>query len=252
MSKTWAVTSPPREGEPVGTIGRGHYSCCNTVSLWIYPLLYPWHGVTADMYNRCQWKKESVVQFVQKRMGVVLRCTALRLVSLFQTLGFSLIFQAVYMVRIKQPNVTIHTSIGGQDSSVGRASDSWSKGCEFEFRQERWENFLLRSELTVLTVIQCPFHPRVTAVARKIPRSFCQKCRWQVRPKPLTQRSRRGLTMPLSWHSVRTYQETSSSGNTQSQSSQLTEPLWSDPGLQMELVCASYSPLKGQKKKIKK
>ena len=64
------------------------------------------------------------MQFVQKRMGVVLRCTALRLVSLFQTLGFSLIFQAVYMVRIKQPNVTIHTSIGGQDSSVGRASDS--------------------------------------------------------------------------------------------------------------------------------
>ena len=27
------------------------------------------------------------------------------------------------------------------------------------------------------------FHPRVTAVARKISRSFCQKCRWQVTPK---------------------------------------------------------------------
>ena len=25
-----------------------------------------------------------------------------------------------------------------------------------------------------------PFHPRVTAVARNSPRSFCQKCRWQV------------------------------------------------------------------------
>ena len=25
--------------------------------------------------------------------------------------------------------------------------------------------------------------PRVTAVARKRPRSFCQKCRWQVTPK---------------------------------------------------------------------
>ena len=31
--------------------------------------------------------------------------------------------------------------------------------------------------------IQCPFQPRVTAVVRKIPRSFCQKCRWQVTPK---------------------------------------------------------------------
>ena len=28
-----------------------------------------------------------------------------------------------------------------------------------------------------------PFHPRVTAVARKRPRSFCQKRRWQVRAK---------------------------------------------------------------------
>ena len=28
-----------------------------------------------------------------------------------------------------------------------------------------------------------PFHPRVTAVARKKSRSFCQKCRWQVTAK---------------------------------------------------------------------
>ena len=28
-----------------------------------------------------------------------------------------------------------------------------------------------------------PFHPRFTAVARKRPRSFCQKCRWQVTAK---------------------------------------------------------------------
>ena len=28
-----------------------------------------------------------------------------------------------------------------------------------------------------------PFHPRVTVVARKRPRSFCQKCRWQVTAK---------------------------------------------------------------------
>ena len=28
-----------------------------------------------------------------------------------------------------------------------------------------------------------PFHPRVTAVARKTSRSFCQKCRWQVTAK---------------------------------------------------------------------
>ena len=49
--------------------------------------------------------------------------------------------------------------------------------------QERGENFLLQSQLCVLTLIQCLFQPHVTAVARKIPRSFCQKCKWQVTPK---------------------------------------------------------------------
>ena len=41
--------------------------------------------------------------------------------------------------------------------------------------------------------------------------------------------------MPLSWHSMGTYQETSSqailSGNALPLSSQLAEPLWTDPGL---------------------
>ena len=32
-------------------------------------------------------------------------------------------------------------------------------------------------------LFQYPFHPRVTAVARKRSRSFCQKCRWQVTAK---------------------------------------------------------------------
>ena len=41
----------------------------------------------------------------------------------------------------------------------------------------------LQSQLCVLTLIRCPFQPRVTAVARKRPRSFCQKCRFQVTPK---------------------------------------------------------------------
>ena len=39
------------------------------------------------------------------------------------------------------------------------------------------------ARLLWLTLIRCPFHPRFTAVARKRPRSFCQKCRWQVTPK---------------------------------------------------------------------
>ena len=56
---------------------------------------------------------------------------------------------------------------GSRDSLLVRAPDSRSKGCEFESRQEQPENFLLQSQLCVLTLIRCPFHPRVTAVARK-------------------------------------------------------------------------------------
>ena len=36
--------------------------------------------------------------------------------------------------------------------------------------------------ITIL-VFRYPFHPRVTTVARKKSRSFCQKCRWQVTAK---------------------------------------------------------------------
>ena len=72
---------------------------------------------------------------------------------------------------------------GGGDSSVVREPDSWLKGRGFESLQERRENFLLQSQLSVLTLFRYPFHPRVTAVARKRPRSFCQKCRWQVTAK---------------------------------------------------------------------
>ena len=73
--------------------------------------------------------------------------------------------------------------VGSWDSLLVRMLDSRSKGCEFEFRQERRENFLLLGQLCVLTLIRCPFHPRVTAMGRKRPRIFCKKCRWQVTPK---------------------------------------------------------------------
>ena len=50
------------------------------------------------------------------------------------------------------------------------------KGCVFESLQEQWRFCWL--------LFRYPFHPRVTAVARKRSWSFCQKCRWQVTAKP--------------------------------------------------------------------
>ena len=83
------------------------------------------------------------------------------------------------------PLWTVHhyEKTGSQNSLLVRALDSWSKGCEFKSWQERQKTFLFQSQLFVLTLIWCPFHPCVTVVARKRPCSFCQKCRWQVTPK---------------------------------------------------------------------
>ena len=93
--------------------------------------------------------------------------------------------------------------------------------------------------LCVLTFIRCPFHPRVTAVAGKRSGHSAKSAGGRLHLNahtPLTQRSRSGLTMPPSRHSVGTYPETSSQATCQgtrghSRLSQLAEPLWTDPGL---------------------
>ena len=43
--------------------------------------------------------------------------------------------------------------------------------------------FFSQGRLSVLTLISVSVPPRVTTVARKKSRSFCQKCRWQVTAK---------------------------------------------------------------------
>ena len=43
--------------------------------------------------------------------------------------------------------------------------------------------FFSRVDFLCWLLFRYPFHPRVTTVARKISRPFCQKCRWQVTAK---------------------------------------------------------------------
>ena len=126
---------------------------------------------------------------------------------------------------------------GSRDSLLVRAPDSCSKGCGFESRQERRKNFFLQSQLCVLTL---------TAVTRKGPRSFCQKCRWHFTPKhaycldPTKSEWADYAAVQAQCGNQSGNQLTrNSSGNTRSQSSQLAEPLWTDPGQRVELVCAS-------------
>ena len=68
----------------------------------------------------------------------------------------------------------------------GKTPDLWSKGLRFKSQEEQQENFLLWGQLSVLTLIQYLFHPRVPTVVMlvgKRPQSFCPKCRWQVTAK---------------------------------------------------------------------
>ena len=124
------------------------------------------------------------------------------------------------------------------DNLLVRVPDLWLKGCEFESWQERRENFLLQSQLGVLIFIQCLFLPHVTTVARKRSRSICQKCRWQVTPKqaytldPMkSEWADYAAVQALSGNLSGNKLTRSLSGSTPSQSSQLAEPLWTDPGL---------------------
>ena len=62
----------------------------------------------------------------------------------------------VYKVSLKWPVIAV---IGGGDSSVVRAPDSWLKGRGFESLLERRENFLLQGRLSVLTLISVSVPP---------------------------------------------------------------------------------------------
>ena len=110
----------------------------------------------------------------------------------------------------------------------------------------------------MLTFIRCLFHPRVTAVARKRPLSFCQKCRWQGTPK-------HELTLDptksewADYAAVQAYCGNLSgneftrtlSENIRPQSSQLAELLWTDPGIKSGIRVFNFQT-KARTKKGKK
>ena len=80
---------------------------------------------------------------------------------------------------------------------VNKAVDKWGAGIAqwLERRTRDWKVagsnpcrsggsiFFSRVDFLCWLLFRYPFYPRVTAVARKRPRSFCQKCRWQVTAK---------------------------------------------------------------------
>ena len=84
-------------------------------------------------------------------------------------------------IYISRPKQEIHEGAGiaqwlehrTRDWKVAGSNPCWNGGRIFFSRVD----FLCR------LLFRYPFHPRVTTVARKKSRSFCQKCRWQVTAK---------------------------------------------------------------------
>ena len=60
-----------------------------------------------------------------------------------------------------------------RDRKVAGSNPCWNGG----------RIFFSRVDFLCWLLFRYPFHPRVTTVARKKSRSFCQKCRWQVTAK---------------------------------------------------------------------
>ena len=109
----------------------------------------------------------------------------------------------------------------------------------------------------MLTLIRCPFHPCVTAVAHKRPWSFCQKCRWQVTPKHTytldpakSVLADYGLCPGIVWEPIRKGAHMQLLENIRPQQSQLAEPLWTDHGLKSGISVRKL--MFTLKKKIKK
>ena len=84
----------------------------------------------------------------------------------------------------------------------------------------------------MLTLIRCPFHLLQWHI--KDPGHSAKSAGGRLHLNthtPLTQQSRNGLTMPLCGNLSRNKLTQYLSGSIQPQSSQLAEPLWTDPGI---------------------
>ena len=64
--------------------------------------------------------------------------------------------------------------------------------------------FFSRVNFLCWLLFRYPFHPRITAVARKRSRSFCQKCRWQVTAKHAYTLC---MWLCMKWHGCMVYTE---------------------------------------------
>ena len=71
---------------------------------------------------------------------------------------------------VRAPGIAQWLERRTRDRKVAGSNPCWSGG----------RTFFSRVNFLCWLLFRYPFHPHVTTVARKRPRSCCQKCRWQV------------------------------------------------------------------------
>ena len=71
-------------------------------------------------------------------------------------------------------------------AGIAQWLERWTRDWKVAGSNPCWNGrriFFSRVDFLCWLLFRYPFHPRVTTVARKKSRSFCQKCRWQVTAK---------------------------------------------------------------------
>ena len=163
---------PPKWCTYSAGIAGGTWNCCHLGAFCI-------HHTTMHHVTSCK------ATYVRCRMTGVLRATAVTrrwngYRSKSQHIKFT-IEKKILPPLLQGFESTTFWSLGGGgggeggNSSVVRAPDSWLKGRGFESMRERRRNFFSRVDFLCWLLFLYPFHPRVTAVARKRSRSFLPK-----------------------------------------------------------------------------
>ena len=82
------------------------------------------------------------------------------------------------VINVSHPEMTLSWGAGIAQWLEGQTRDRKVPGLSPNRNGRRM--FFSRVNFLCWLLFRYPFHPHVTAVARKRSRSFCQKCRWQV------------------------------------------------------------------------
>ena len=123
-----------------------------------------------------------IIEKVSTRMVVVVVVVAQPVYLSLCTCGSSVTEPKSHSSLLKHLPAPSHTEGAGiaqwlehrtRDWKVAGSNPCWNGG----------RIFFSRVDFLCWLLFRYPFHPRVTTVARKKSRSFCQKCRWQVTAK---------------------------------------------------------------------